>query len=81
MSYSSSSISEIAPFVKMTQDASKTIKILMKIHKRAALNSPWERPHKVGLTLGPAVRLSLLIRFSSFFSLKPLSFSILILIF
>lgn len=58
MLYSSSSISKIAAFMKMPQDASTKIKILMKIHKTATLNSPSERSHKIGLILGPAIRLS-----------------------
>lgn len=42
-----SSMAKIVPFVKMPQDASTKIKILMKTHTTAALNSPWERSHKV----------------------------------
>lgn len=44
--------------MKMPQDASTKIKILMKIHKTAALNSPSGRPHKIGLILGLAIRLN-----------------------
>lgn len=78
MLYSSSSISKIAAFMKMPQDASTKIKILMKIHKTAALNSLSERPHKIGLLQGPAIRLNqeyevpLLI---PFLPLKPMSFA------
>lgn len=33
--------------MEMPQDASTKVKILMKTHTTAALNSPWERPHKI----------------------------------
>lgn len=49
MSYFSSCIPKIAPFMKMPRDASTKIKILMKIHKIATLNSPWERPQNIDL--------------------------------
>lgn len=64
--------------MKMPQDASTKIKILMKIHKTAALNSLSERPHKIGLIQGPEIRFNqeyevpLLI---PFLPLKPMSFA------